>query len=1695
MAHAKTTDRPAFPRPIRKALTQVDRRLKGLAALNGLGTSGLVAALGAVAGMAADFAWGLPQAARWATWGAWVVAAAVPTAAALGRLLSRRSNDLALAAVLEKADPTLGERLTGAVDLLEGRAHGSPRLIAALADDAAARVAAVDPAVAASSEKARRRFALGFAAVCLVAAPAVPSGEAYGRLARRFLAPWAESERVGLFDVSAAPGDAVVALGADFRVTARVVPRFELGSPAAPGSVWVEWTDVNTGRIRRIVMAEETAEAKAGPRLASQRADPNGNARAFAAVLPRLTGSLAYRVVSRSGESPRYRVTAVEPPTVETVAVRVEPPAYTKRPPFDVRDPSRIEAFEGSLIRFTVTTSAFPSEMSINTWPVGTERTADAKPWRSGYAASQYGPGNRAVLSSDGMASNFALTRFHEFSYEIRFREFRGIWNRPEPPRRLIVQRDKPPTLTVRGPSGAEAEEARGDDTLRVALTAYDDIAVDSVQLHYKVERANGMSTGGTSSQDAGHIDARVRGLGTASATGEAALGLKSLGLRPGDVVTWRVRAADNRPFPGGPNVVWSAERRLAIVAKADPLSTRRGEAEKKALQAELDALKKGVAENRQATELLRYAADAARNGNGTFTPDKVQELARREAAARGAVDGLREFARRLDNTPAFRPLARPARQAADVEAEAARATLDQARQDDDPAKRFAGLRLADARLNAVSLRLDELQRDLNTLAEREAEVRRLQALADRQAEVAAHAGGNENAPDRPQLDRIAAEQNAVRNELDALLKKSPDLRADVLAAEAEKAAALAQRARGLAERQRREARRATDLTDKAAALRALADEQRAVEEDARRLALDVDAPLAESGRGRLNVEPIRQAVGPLERGELAPARDRLAGAEAELRRLARDLEETPGDLKALASRLARRQDQIVNDLARALGDVRRANDLLADERAAVDRRLALIVARQKAVAGLVATVLKSHEAKNGDVEPKFPREAAEQAAAAATRAADAAARAADNPREAEARAGEARAALHRLAGELPDAWRREAPSRQAFAQARQDADAVANEVDRHLRETDRPHDKGFTPARAAADLAQRLGPLAGRAAKAADVLASAPPVPRARPQTDRAARRARALADAIEATRAWGERVPNAPPSPELDAPRARAVRDALAAAASESRLGFERLEQRLNGQAPADDVADELLAELRAPADPDPAARAEGQRRLAAALRGLRAPDAPLEQSEAVRYADLAADALARRATKPDQTNTADEAGRRAVAAVEALADRLNDRLSPRDHVRMLARVERAETAPGEEAGRHRAVAAALARLQVAKIEGEAAAADKAAEAVREATALAERANAPDKPTPEERSAARVRAAEALDVLATRLGPGEDEPARDRVGNPPPRDPDLAIDAGHAARAQDLARRERRLREKVLAVLADRVRPQDDLRREAEGVGRDLAELRDRTRELSPRASGPAHEAAALLGEQAPQAMGDAAGQLAQGQTDPAREAQRRAAELAERGAQRVDDLAAALRAERPADADTKAPAEPDAGAKHRPDPRALTDARDAMSRAARSLEQARPQGSEPGHNPSPPLAGARKAMRDAADRLQEAAEAARSRQGDGEPQPGESGPSLARSQKSPAPGPRDPKGGKAGVADPESLGEIQDLVRSKTGRKWGELPGHLRTEILQMSQGRYRDDYARLIQLYYREIAAGAAGREVENPGERP
>jgi hypothetical protein len=97
-----------------------------------------------------------------------------------------------------------------------------------------------------------------------------------------------------------------------------------------------------------------------------------------------------------------------------------------------------------------------------------------------------------------------------------------------------------------------------------------------------------------------------------------------------------------------------------------------------------------------------------------------------------------------------------------------------------------------------------------------------------------------------------------------------------------------------------------------------------------------------------------------------------------------------------------------------------------------------------------------------------------------------------------------------------------------------------------------------------------------------------------------------------------------------------------------------------------------------------------------------------------------------------------------------------------------------------------------------------------------------------------------------------------------------------------------------------------------------------------------------------------------------------------------------------------------------------------------------------------------------------------------AARPTPGPGEGEPGD-GRSVAQGGTN-----KDPKSAPAGAVAADLSG-LPATARAKTSHAWGELPGHLRTEIMQLSQGKYRDDYARQIRLYFQEIAADGAKAE--------
>ena len=353
-----------LPAPIRRVLGQVRRRLRGAALLRGVGVVALVGAIGAVLGMGADFAGPLPQAARWAIWGGWLAAVTLALVLGVLRPLLRGAAALDLAAVAQRAHPELGERLTGAVALLnpltDRLAHGrKPALIAALADEAAAEAATIDPARAVPGGAQARWCALGLAVLGLSAAPAVLWPATYGILARRFLTPWVNLERIGRFVITVAPGDRIAAIGADLTVGAQVRPRFANLTP--PESAWLEWTESGgDGAWHRVAMpVEESSPLRAATR-------------SFAVTLPRLTGSLTYRVASGSALSRSYRITAIEPPAVTALTATVEPPAYTRLAVANLADPSRIDARGKSGVSLNVTASRPVTAIDVE-WPAAAE--------------------------------------------------------------------------------------------------------------------------------------------------------------------------------------------------------------------------------------------------------------------------------------------------------------------------------------------------------------------------------------------------------------------------------------------------------------------------------------------------------------------------------------------------------------------------------------------------------------------------------------------------------------------------------------------------------------------------------------------------------------------------------------------------------------------------------------------------------------------------------------------------------------------------------------------------------------------------------------------------------------------------------------------------------------------------------------------------------------------------------------------------------------------------------------------------------------------------------------------------------------------------------------------------------------------------------------------------------------------------
>ena len=126
-----------------------------------------------------------------------------------------------------------------------------------------------------------------------------------------------------------------------------------------------------------------------------------------------------------------------------------------------------------------------------------------------------------------------------------------------------------------------------------------------------------------------------------------------------------------------------------------------------------------------------------------------------------------------------------------------------------------------------------------------------------------------------------------------------------------------------------------------------------------------------------------------------------------------------------------------------------------------------------------------------------------------------------------------------------------------------------------------------------------------------------------------------------------------------------------------------------------------------------------------------------------------------------------------------------------------------------------------------------------------------------------------------------------------------------------------------------------------------------------------------------------------------------------------------------------------------------------------------------QANSAGSQSSNQPGQPSNGSQnpssQSLQQAAQALQQAARSM---------QPGR--PSSQQASSQPGESSQSSEGGDgSGTHADMDISSIEQELQRRARREWGQLPGNLRTEILQGSQRKPNGDYAKLIKWYSEEI----------------
>ena len=176
----------------------------------------------------------------------------------------------------------------------------------------------------------------------------------------------------------------------------------------------------------------------------------------YAAVLPEVVEDLDYQVVTGPFQSPWYKITAVERPSVTDLKVTLYPPHYTGLPDRTFTG-GNVRGVKGSTLNFSATTNKSMA-----------------------HAVVALDDGREVPLKITGEIAQGSVVLFRSQAYRIRVEDAFGFENLPIPYEMVAVP-DSFPLVELLKPT--EDLEVNGDERLALEYRASDDFGVQQVTL------------------------------------------------------------------------------------------------------------------------------------------------------------------------------------------------------------------------------------------------------------------------------------------------------------------------------------------------------------------------------------------------------------------------------------------------------------------------------------------------------------------------------------------------------------------------------------------------------------------------------------------------------------------------------------------------------------------------------------------------------------------------------------------------------------------------------------------------------------------------------------------------------------------------------------------------------------------------------------------------------------------------------------------------------------------------------------------------------------------------------------------------------------------------------------------------------------------------------------------------------------